>query len=152
MKYLLMVTIGLMLNSGLALAQTVVKTTTSTDKQGNVTSTATTEQPGMHSEVTITQTKEENERNGKAMVELMSAITECKPFQNSIPHPMIPGESVKSQVHGLAGDKCKFTQTMPNNGLLSCLFTGEQRSQIKKDAKNYNTFMMDEKVCQITGY
>jgi hypothetical protein len=83
---------------------------------------------------------------------LATAVIDCTAFKGSAPHPIMPGETIHLQVHGLVDGKCKFTQSMPNNGLQTCLFTEQHRNELKTDDKALQKYMMDEKICIITGY
>lgn len=150
LKTALLVT--MLLHSG-AFAQGTATTTTATDAAGNVTTTTKSVAPGVQSNISITQTPSQHTASTQTADALNNALVACQPFQSSMPHPMMKGFTITMQVYGNVGGKCKFTQTMPNNGLQTCLFSDQQRNEIKANgSKALEGFMMDENTCKISGY
>ena len=122
-------------------------------ESGNVKTTTKTEGPGIKFETSITQNKEEASEMSKSMAEFSQALGECNPFKSFFKHPMMQDFTVKMEIHGMSEGKCKLTQTMPNNGLLTCFLTELQRNEVKSSSgKALEDFMQDEKTCTITGY
>ncbi len=129
------------------------QTTTVTDSAGNVTSATKASIPGGQVNISVTQSKDAHAASSKASNEVNDALSTCRPFQTSIPHPMMKDFTIKMQVHGISDGKCKFTQTMPNNGLQTCSFTEQQRNEIKVGGSGaLQSLMQNESVCKITGY
>jgi hypothetical protein len=124
-------------------------TTTSTDAKGNVTTRTKSVGPAGKFNISVTQSPAEIEAIGKALGPWLDAIAECRKYRTEVPHPLIPDEKSKIEVHGLVGEKCKFTQTIPGGGLQTCLFSAEQRKQIKATSgRSLQSMMNDEKTCQ----
>lgn len=130
-----------------------VKTTTHTDAKGNVTTTTDTNTSGMQAHISITQTPEEAVATKEMGDGFSKAIGACTPFEKSMPHPMMSQFTVTMKVHGMKGGKCKFTQTLPNNGMHTCLVTDAQRKNIQEHgAEAMQKVMMDNTICEISGY
>lgn len=130
---------------------TTVKTAKTTS--GETQTTATTTGPGFKSKVSVVQSKEEQERSKKDSKVFVNAIASCSPFQTVFPHPMMKGENIKIQVHGLANGNCKLTQTMPGGGLQTCLFTEAQRKDVQSTGQEaLQSLMANTETCQISGY
>lgn len=129
------------------------ETSQTTLSNGDVKTTTKFKGPNMNGQISVTQTKEQAEAFKKTGEELVNAIGECNSYSSSLPHPMVKGETIKYNVGGTTDDKCKFTQTMPNNGLMTCLLTEAQRRDIKmKGQPALNSLMADTKTCQLSGY
>ncbi|MBA2404985.1 MAG: hypothetical protein H0V66_09460 [Bdellovibrionales bacterium] len=80
-----------------------------------------------------------------------NALINCVAYQSTINHPLLQGHSIQMQVHGKVDGKCKFTQTMPVSGVQTCLFSDEERAQIKSSPKALEGIMQKPGVCQISG-
>lgn len=82
--------------------------------------------------------------------DLSAALADCKKFEVSSPHPLMPTEMIKMNVHGLENGKCKFTQSFRGNILITCLFTEQNRAELKSNPKNaFMKFMANESICKI---
>jgi len=80
-------------------------------------------------------------------------LATCTPFQTFVQHPLFKDFTIKMQIYGIIDGKCKFTQTMPNNGLQTCFFTEQQRNAIKTDRFiAWHSISTNPNTCQITGY
>ncbi len=143
----------LVFNSG-AFAQAIPNTTT-TDAAGNVTTTGKATAPGMSASISVTQTPSEQAAFLKAQTAMLNAVAACQPSTIPMAHPLVQGFIVNMKVYGMVDGKCKFTENMPNNGMLTCFFSDQQRNEIRKDMNNITTFqnfMVDKNTCKITGY
>ena len=128
-------------------------TTTTVDASKNIKTTTKIDEPGLKVNISVTQSPQEAETASKLMGELSFALIDCKKFEGSMPHPLVPKETLKVKVLGIVDGKCKMTETMPNNGLLTCLLTEQQRKEFKKNPTEIlSKFMTDENICKITGY
>lgn len=152
MRYMayLLASLAVVMSASVAVAADSVTTTRT---NGQVTTTIQGRDGGISKNVTITQDEEIFEKQTDVVDQWRTSIVSCQPSIQKLPHPMIPGFTIELQVHGVQDGKCKATQTMPNNGLMSCHFTDEQRQQIQKGTQeDFEKLMMDQATCQITGY
>ena len=53
---------------------------------------------------------------------------------------------------GLENGKCKYTQSMPNDGLMSCAFDESQRQALAQDQNKMKEYGTNTDICEITGY
>ena len=84
---------------------------------------------------------------------LYRAISTCSLYQHSMPHPLVKDFTIEIRVHGLSKGKCKFTQTMPHQGLQNCLFSEQERKDIGAHGEaTFQKLMMNKRVCTISGY
>lgn len=127
--------------------------TTSEAADGSVTSTNKVTGPIMDAQISVTQTKEEQAKSDQHASVIGAAVVSCKPIKTTWSHPLVPDVTVAEEVVGMVGDKCKYTQSMPNNVLMACLFDDKIRQQIKQKGwfAMQQQIVGDEKTCQITG-
>jgi hypothetical protein len=84
---------------------------------------------------------------------LYQAIAQCKAYHYSLPDPVTPNFTIRLQVHGLVKKKCKFTQTLPQSELQTCLFSEAQRKEIgRRGAPAFEALLMDKSVCSISAH
>ncbi len=108
---------------------------------------------GMNLSFSHNQTKEEYDKSTQSRQMVLNAIKSCTSYENHFRHPMMTDFMVTTKVHGLSGSLCKFTQTMPNNGMQTCNFTEQQRAALGTGGSSaLDRLMMDANTCQITGY
>ena len=60
---------------------------------------------------------------------------------------MMKGSTITMQVHGMVNGKCKVTQSMNQDVLMTCSFSEQQRAEFKMDKTVLQKYMMDESVC-----
>lgn len=88
-----------------------------------------------------------------AMIRLNRAIEKCKPYVYRAPHPLVKGFKIEFKVHGLEKGLCKFTQTLPDQGLQTCLFTEKHRKDLaERKAIAFEEYLGNKEVCPIAGY
>lgn len=104
--------------------------------------------------ISLTQSKEEALRSEKQFMEQEDALVKCQKYSFKGPHPLFNEWERHVQIHGVVDGKCLYTETMPNNGLLSCKLTEAQRQEVsaKGWANAFNTFANNSDTCQISGY
>lgn len=84
--------------------------------------------------------------------EIAAAVGECSPMQSSFADPQLSGESVRVEVHGLRGGRCKMTQTMPGRRLQTCVFNEADRKEIREKGRDaLQVLMQDPEICTIQG-
>jgi hypothetical protein len=84
---------------------------------------------------------------------LLTAISECKPFELQHSHPVITKNLLISKVHGLQKNQnCLYTQTLPHGALKTCHLSAQHRLTIKtKGQQGLNQLISDPKVCKDSG-
>lgn len=128
--------------------QEKVATVTTSKANGDVTTITKSESPGMNIKVSISQSAQEKASSSKVKEDFANAISKCDPFLGSVPSPMMPGQSEKLQVHGVVNGKCKFTQTIMVEGLITCLLSETQRVEFKTNLDDaLNKYLNDSNVC-----
>lgn len=81
-----------------------------------------------------------------AMAPVLKAIGACQPYQATV--SVKDGPSVRMEVHGMVGGKCKFTQAESDTSSQLCLFTDKERADIAKGGLTaFRTTMVDPEVC-----
>lgn len=76
----------------------------------------------------------------------------CTPTRFTAPHPQLPGQVVTLQIHGMVNGKCKYTQTIPQTGVVTCMFSDEQRREIGvKGLAAAGAIMQDPNTCSIVS-
>lgn len=74
----------------------------------------------------------------------------CTPTRFEAPHPQMTGQMIQFQIHGMVDGKCKYTQTIPGAGVVTCLFSDEQRQQIALNGmEQAGAIMQDPNTCVI---
>lgn len=135
MRFLILGMIGLVMSSS-AWAQTQAPTNSATSAKTSLTLSP--------------QARAEAEKIAQP---LHQALIACQPFQASMKHPFLKSETIKFQVYGPVADKCKFSQTLPGNVVQACLFSAQQRDQIKAEgAAGLQSAMANKSTCTVTGY
>jgi hypothetical protein len=145
MKTTSLVMISILLFSLSAQSQTTHTMTTNPD--GSVTSTSKSVEPGLTTNISVTQSKKELEQSSKDGEGFQPAVVDCSPYSFTTANPMIKGSTITMQVHGLVNGKCKLTQSMQQEVLLTCLLSEQQRAEFKMDKAALQKYMMDESVC-----
>jgi hypothetical protein len=118
-----------------------------------VTLTSTSKDDGMEMSVTDTMPKEVYESMKEKSKIIYKAIGSCdETFKLEIPHPMIQDFIIQQKIQK-SGENCIYSQTMPNNGNMTCTFNKAQSKEIEGgDENTFGKLMSDESVCKITGY
>lgn len=104
-----------------------------------------------------TQSRKDYEAGLKEGRKYANAISSCdSSYQASLPHPLVQGFTAQRRIHGIRNGKCKYTETMPNNGLMTCLYSSEDRQQFRgltpNDFSQKLNQMMQSGRCTVTGY
>lgn len=88
------------------------------------------------------------------MQQQQDALVKCQKYEFKGPHPLIPNTERHVQVHGIVDGKCLYTETLPNNGLLSCSLTDAQRQELaaKGWMAVFNGISNDGNTCKVSGY
>ena len=60
------------------------------------------------------------------------AVIKCESYRQQSPNPAAAGTQITSEVHGLSAGKCRFTVTVPNVMVQTCLFSEAQRKDFEK--------------------
>jgi len=119
---------------------------------GGVNYTTTFENPGLNVKVSTSVSKENKESYDAVEKKLGAAFNNnCAAFKSQTPHPLMSGFTVLHEVQGKKDGKCIYTQTMPNNGLMTCSYGDAELAQIRKSGWDPQK-MMGEKNCIISGY
>jgi hypothetical protein len=100
--------------------------------------------------IAMTTTKEEFNNQNQTRQKFTDLFLKCEKAENKLKHPIIPDFVVVETVHGMIDGKCKYTQTMPNNGLMTCLLNESEKKSFAKDPSSLGDLM--DKVCDISGY
>lgn len=65
--------------------------------------------------------------------------------------PVTPDFIIQVTVNGFVKKKCKFTQTMPEGNVQTCLFSEEQRKDIgKRGELAFEPLLMDPTACVVS--
>lgn len=120
--------------------------------QEMVTTESQVESDGMKMKVSSTITKNEANENQKNRQDFNKALEACKEAKFEMKHPMVQDFTIVETIHGMENDKCKYTQTMPNNGLMSCKFDEAQRQAFAQDQMKMQEYGANTDICEITGY
>ena len=67
---------------------------------------------------------------------LPGKIEHCAPYTCEMSHPLFDVFITRHSISGMKGGKCHYEQTMPNNGLMACNLSVEQRNnfaQLNRD-------------------
>jgi hypothetical protein len=110
----------------------------------------TMKSPGVELKVAVTTTEKGLNIDNQVRERYKDLLLKCEKSENKFNHPIIPNFVIVETIHGLVDGKCKYTQTMPNNGLMSCLFDETERKSFAQDP-NFLSELMG-KACEISGY
>lgn len=78
-----------------------------------------------------TSSKSDDDPDGQ---DIVTKLKNCEKFTTHTPHPFIKTFSIKHTIHGFVGDKCKYTQTMPGDGLMECMYSKSQLTNAFSDS------------------
>lgn len=102
--------------------------------------------------ISTSTTKEELQKNQNGRQQFNQALESCQEAKFEMKHPMVQGFTIVETIHGMENDKCKYTQTMPNDGLMSCKFDEAQRQALAQDQMKMQEYGSNTEICEITGY
>ena len=122
--------------------QTITK-----NPDGSITTTSKSVEPGLTTNISVTQSKKELEQSSKDGEGFQAAVVDCLANSFTTANPMMKGSTITMQVHGMVNGKCKVTQSMNQDVLMTCSFSEQQRAEFKMDKAALQKYMMDESVC-----
>lgn len=103
-----------------------------------------------------------NAKMAKLMVgckEYAQKIRTCTPYFCTYRHPMFPDQKMVKKIVGREAGFCKTEEQMPNNGLMTCLFTDDKLKRVAEFTKSlgqkHKNIMQqwsNDGTCEISGY
>jgi hypothetical protein len=102
--------------------------------------------------VSSTVSKEEANVTKSNRQDFNKALESCQSAKFEMKHPLMRGFTIVETIIGLENGKCKYTQTMPNDGLMSCAFDESQRQALAQDQNKMKEYGTNTDICEITGY
>ena len=131
-------------------AEVVTKKTEFKEKDVEMVKTETVmKTPDLEVKLSMTSTKEELDNKIQERKNFTDSVLKCEKNEFKFKHPIVPNFFGVETIHGMVEGKCKYTQTMPNNGLMSCLFDETERSKFVND-RAFVSQLTD--LCEISGY
>jgi TPR repeat protein len=81
---------------------------------------------------------------------MREALQRCESFSRKFPHPMMNVFIVEESVLGELNGLCKYSYTLPFNGIIKCEFTAEQRERALSNVDHFlKQSHNDASICQI---
>jgi hypothetical protein len=144
--YILLTLLTLLITASEGFAEST--TTTTVNPSGTVTTTTTSEGDGIKTRFSIEQTQKEHDQAKQFAEQRIAAIVSCTQADLKTPYPLNPKTTWRAQVHGMVGDKCKFTESF-DAVTISCMFTEAQRKEVgAKGQDAFAFFFSDQSICQ----